>query len=75
VLWRIPNILTEISAELVKISREYDSRRRAGDSEGARRLREAIVYGAAMAAIENDVENAAQSGTRKIRGKIRIVEG
>jgi hypothetical protein len=33
------------------------------------------VYGAAKAAIENDEENAAQGGTRKTRGKIRIVEG
>jgi hypothetical protein len=65
----------EISAELVKMSRDYDARRRAGDGDGARRLREAIVYGAAKAAIENDEENAAQGGTRKTRGKIRIVEG
>ncbi|HZQ93845.1 MAG TPA: hypothetical protein VFA67_02470 [Candidatus Sulfotelmatobacter sp.] len=66
---------SEISAELVKISRDYDARRRAGDGDGARKLREAVVYGAAKAAIENDEENAAQGAKRKMRGKIRIIEG
>ena len=65
----------EISAELVKILRDYDALRRAGDSDGARKLRESVVYGAALMAIENDEENAARGGARKIRGKIRIVEG